>query len=145
MVTVSNIKVFRGSNNENFEKPIMWFSVDKKVAEGYAQHYRNSTVKEYNISKPLHLVDLGRAEEHTSPVVILSSILRQSKVRLHDVQEEAFSIKQSLSNYSGSKEKDKIIFNLQNYFVDALNLFKCDGFVMTEDGHITYGILKGKL
>lgn len=145
MVRVNGITLHRGSNKEHHSKPLMWFSDDKNVAEKYANHLPDGKVVSNTVSKSLWLVNIGDLESSIKPIDLFAHIVNQSDVQLYNVHNKAYALRQELEKYNGTIDKRTVLYKLKDVFVDALELFECDGFQAYESGKTTYGILLGKV
>jgi len=139
-------KLFRGFDKGDTlygKNPLVWFSYDKKVADGYAYYRKNAEVDSIDYN-PTNTFDVGNSEKRMKITELLNLIMTQ-KSKNTDL-EKLKPIYMRLKKTFGEKVQsiDEFWYDSKD-FATFLELCGYDSILAKEDGFKTLGILRKKL
>ncbi|MFA6198910.1 MAG: hypothetical protein WC679_00720 [Bacteroidales bacterium] len=140
---ITELNLYRGVGDGSDDKYITWYTIDKKLAQGYADKRNNSKLitTTINLKK---VIDLFRDNYTLTPSSFVSIAIKNTDISTIDI-EQGKIIRKNFIDYFGPMSREVI-----HYWKDSkskqqtaimLKFFGFDAIRITEDGIDTYGIL----
>ena len=121
--------------------PLVWFSMDKKLANDYASYHKSSAISTIEY-EPKNSVNVGQSERRLTISELIDEITDDAHKAIIDMTALKPVVKRL------NKKFGNVAINLDQFWHDTedfaafLDICGFDSIMTTEEGHMTIGILR---